>query len=337
VTVTKRDLIAGGGAACLGALIGRQAGAQARVRKLSNPAASEESQALYRYLWDIWGKKTLTGQQESTWVRGPQHELDYIRKVTGKLPAVLGLDYIHPKDNRNVNARTIAWYGKGGIPSICWHWGNPMTRPGYESSKTRFDAVAGLKAGTAENRAMMRDMAAIADLLTEIRDAGVPVLWRPFHEFTGDWFWWGMHGAETFKQLWVTMYDYFTHERGLDNLIWVLGYTKDPSRAYFPGMQYVDIVAADNYVDHTGPMKDMYDRVVAVTGTELPIALHENGPIPDPEQLKSAGAHWLWFLTWHSQWITSEKFNSAAHVKAVYNSDLFITLDELPDLRRYGA
>ncbi|MBP2160502.1 MULTISPECIES: glycosyl hydrolase [Asticcacaulis] len=335
MAITKRQVMAGLVCVAATASIGREAMAETRSRPLSNPNASGRSQALYDYLWDIWGQKTLTGQQESMWVSGPQHELDYIERVSGKLPAILGLDYIHPQDNTNVNARAIAWYKRGGIPSICWHWGNPLKGPGYESSKTRFDVVAALVSGSPENRAMMRDMATIADLLTEIRDADVPVLWRPFHEFTGDWFWWGMHGGETFRRLWILMYDYFTHERGLNNLIWVLGYTKDPSSDYFPGMQYVDIAAADNYVDHTGPQKDMFDRVVAVSGQTLPIALHENGPIPDPDQLGPSGAQWLWFLTWHSQWITSDKFNTAKHVKAVYNSDRYITLDELPDLREY--
>lgn len=335
MVTTRRYLLTAAGASVLAAGITNSVWADTRHVALSNPAASSEAKALYRYLWDIWGKKTLTGQQESTWVSGPQHELDYIQKVSGKLPAILGLDYIHPKDNRNVNARAITWYRRGGIPSICWHWGSPLKGPGYENSKMPFDAVAALQAGTAENGAMMRDMAEIADLLSEIRDAGVPVLWRPLHEFTGDWFWWGMHGGKIFKQLWITMYNYFTHDRGLNNLIWVLGYTKDPSGDYFPGKEYVDIAGADNYVDHTGPMKDMYDRVVAVSGHDLPIALHENGPIPDPGQLASSGAQWLWFLTWHSQWITSDKFNSAAHVKTVYNSDRYITLDELPDLPDY--
>lgn len=329
--ISKRTLLAGL-AAC--GLIPAATLAVTR-RTLSNPRASARATSLYRYLADLWGKHTLTGQQESMWGHGTRYELDYIQDLTGKQPAVLGLDYIDPPRRSGVNDRAAAWYADGGIPSICWHWGNPMTGPGYESSKTYFNAHAALKDGTPENKALMSDMEDIAYYLGRLKDANVPILWRPFHEFTGDWFWWGKSGPKVFKALWVKMYDYFTHEKGLDNLIWVLGYTKDASPEWFPGLAYVDIIGADNYVKDRGPMKDMYDRVHAITGDTLPIALHECGPIPDPAQLQASGAPWLWFLVWHTDFIHDGKTNPADWIKTVYASDWYLTRDELPDLKNY--
>ena len=304
---------------------------------LSNPDASAEARALYRYLNDTWGHRTLTGQQESMWHGTFRYELDYIGQVSGKQPAVLGLDYIDPPARAGVNQRARAWYDGGGIVTLCWHWGNPLVGPGYLNAKMHFDAAAALKPGTPENIALLRDMDEIAGYLTQLRDQHVPVLWRPFHEFTGDWFWWGQCGPDVFKALWTLMYDRYTHQYGLNNLVWVLGYTKDPDPAWFPGRAYIDIIGADNYVKDRGPMDDMYARVKAITGETVPIALHECGPIPDPQRLTQTQANWLYFLVWHSEFIRDGVTNPPDWIKTVYNSRRYITLDQVPDLKTYGA
>lgn len=302
---------------------------------LSNPKASPRARALYHYLNDVWGQRTLTGQQESIWHGGPRYELDYIQQVSGKQPAVLGLDYIDPADRAGVNHRAKAWYDGGGIATICWHWGNPLVGPGYVNSKIHFDAVAALKPGTPENTALLRDMDEIAGYLGQLRDQDVPVLWRPFHEFTGDWFWWGQCGPEVFKALWTLMYDRYTQKFGLNNLIWVLGYTKDANAAWYPGRERIDIIGADNYVQDRGPMDDMYARVQAITGDAVPITLHECGPIPDPAQLTATHANWLYFLVWHSEFIRDGKTNPPDWINQVYHSPRYITLDQVPDLKTY--
>lgn len=285
----------------------------------------------------MYGVKTLTGQQESTWMpAGPQHELNYIMQHTGKQPAVLGLDYISPSDYTGVDNRATAWYhDRGGIPSIMWHWGSPDIGTGYENSQQYFDLPRALIDGTSQNQNMMRDMDIIAGHLAVLRDRNVPVLWRPLHEFTGTWFWWGMHGSENFKALWRKMYDYFTYEKGLNNLIWVLPYSGDPSSSYYPGDAYVDIGAADTYVNHNGSLIDLYNEVRGIVGNTRPIALHENGAIPDPAAVLRDGANWSWFNTWHTTWLTNN--NSQSWLNYIYNHDHYITLDELPDnLPTYG-
>lgn len=57
--------------------------------------------------------------------------------------------------------------------------------------------------------------------LQELQNQGVTVLWRPFHEFDGKWFWWCKGGPEYFVRLWQLMYRHFTQDLGLNNLIWV--------------------------------------------------------------------------------------------------------------------
>ena len=227
---TRRDALIGATALCsltAGTTVAKASAVDADPARgqLSNAQASAGARTLYAYLWSQYGKRTLTGQQEQNFTpAGARQELDYLERVTGKLPAILGLDYIEPSDQAAVNERAIAWHRSGGIVTLCWHWGAPDIGTGYENSKKDFDVARALTPGTPQNAAMGRQMAHVGDLLTQLRDAGVPVLWRPFHEFSGDWFWWGKHGPEAFKALWRLMYEYFTRSRGLDHLIWVLGW-----------------------------------------------------------------------------------------------------------------
>ncbi|MEP9400343.1 glycosyl hydrolase [Sphingomonas silueang] len=326
--LTRRETLLGAGA--LGLALPAGAAAPRRGR-LSNPAASRQARALYAYLWSRYGRRTLTGQQEGfAATGGPDAELRHIERVTGKLPALLGLDYIDPRDNANVNRRAAAWIASGGIATICWHWGAPDIGTGYENSKKDFDVAAALTPGTPQHRAMHAQMAETGDLLQALRDQQLPILWRPFHEFSGDWFWWGKHGPDAFKALWRTMYDYYVHERRLDNLIWVLGWAgQNVDPHWYPGRAYVDVAGSDIYVEDHGNLAPMFAATKAIVGDSVPICLHENGPIPDPATL-GPQADWLWFMTWHTRWLTDPAQNTAAQLKAYYNSARYVTKDELP-------
>ena len=328
---SRRDTLAAAAAAgLLSAVSGSVAAARTSPRKLSNPNASAEAKALYAYLWSQYGRHTLTGQQERPGGHG--QELEYLQRTTGKLPAMLGLDYIDPKDLAGVNARATDWHRSGGIVTLCWHWGAPDIGTGYENSKKEFDVGQALTSGTPQNKLMLQQMKQVGDLLAELRDRRVPVLWRPFHEFSGDWFWWGKHGPDAFKALWRLMYDDFTRTRRLDNLIWVLGWAGqnvDPS--YYPGRAYVDVAGADIYVTDHGNLAPMFAQVKAIVGDTLPICLHENGPVPDPAML-GPEADWLWFMTWHTRWLMDPQQNTPEQRRAFYGSERYLTKDELPEL-----
>ncbi|MCJ7449945.1 MAG: glycoside hydrolase family 3 C-terminal domain-containing protein [Bacteroidales bacterium] len=121
-------------------------------------------------------------------------------------------------------------YGKKTLPGQMWvPWGAPSIGEGYENSKKEINIDRCFEPGTEEYKAMWSDLKRIADHLTELRDANVPVLWRPMHECDGNWFWYGKQGGERFVKLWRTMFDYFTKERKLNNLVWVLCHTGEPS------------------------------------------------------------------------------------------------------------
>ena len=263
---------------------------------LSNPKATAATKSLYSYLCDTYGKGVLAGQQESTWMGSEDYEFNIIKNASGKLPVVRGFDYMGD-DFAGCNRRAKAWAAKGGIVTICWHCGSDFRGSHTESLESNLNWDKALTPGTTEYNNLIAGMDKGAKALLELQEAGVPVIWRPFHETDGGWFWWSKGGAENFKKLWRIMYDRYTNHWGLNNLIWICGYSGEVRNGWYPGDDVVDIIGADTYVNHTNSLVDMYRKTAAIT--DKPVALHENGPIPDPDKMKADGADWLW-RTWSS-------------------------------------
>jgi len=297
---------------------------------LSNKNADKITQRVYDYICDNFGKKIMSAQQESTWMGTPDYEMDYIREKTGKLPAIRGLDFMNG-DFDGVVERAKEWWQKGGLVTICWHTG--INGKGYQESLNDipdFDKL--LTEGTPEYEAMTDNWDKAAKALTELRDAGIPVLWRPFHEFDGAWFWWGKGGGENFIKLWRMMYDRFTNEYNLTNLIWVLGYSGEVKNGWYPGDEYCDIIGSDTYDNSTN--KKGWNRLEKVTDAGKPLTFHECGNVPSVEDFADDGCLWSWFMIWHTDFIMG---NDVDNLNGVYNSDLIITLDELPDFTTYSS
>ena len=297
-------------------------------QKLSNPDASAEAVELYSYICDVYGDYIISGQQESTWVGGEQYEFEYIYEKTGKYPAIRGLDYMND-DFEGVNRRAIEWHEKGGIITICWHCGSDFSGSWAESMNTEItDWDKALKEGTPEYEKLIAGMDKGAKALLELKEQKIPVLWRPFHEADGQWFWWGKGGAQNFKKLWKLMYERYTEYWELDNLIWVLGLSErgEDYRKWYPGDEYVDIAGADSYID--GPNENLYKKVKNVVGKKLPVCFHECGKIPTVEELCSTKANWVWFMAWHTEYMVDR--NNVDDLYAIYNDEYVITLDELP-------
>ncbi len=125
------------------------------------------------------------------------------------------------------------------------------------------------------------------------------------------------------------MYEYFVHERELNNLIWVLCYTGSPDAAWYPGDEYVDIAGADTYNVGNSPQTNMYNKVKTITNDQFPIAYHECGVPPHPDKCLSEGSMWSWWMQWHTSHLQN---TDLTYLKFVYDHDLVITLDEVPDI-----
>ena len=252
--------------------------------------------------------------------------MNYLYSNTGKYPAIRGLDYMHD-DFSGVNTRAADWWNAGGLVTICWHTGSDFTGEWTDAMNDEVaDWDAMLTPGTDEYDAMIAGMDKAAAALKELQDEGVTVIWRPFHEFDGTWFWWGKGGAENFKKMWRIMYERYTNDWQLHNLIWVLGYSHNGVDCFdwSPGDVYCDVVGADSY--DGGAQPTLYTAVSAVAGTGKPLCFHECGANPTVSELQQT--RWLWFMTWHSTYLTEN--NSASALHTLYNSAYVITRDELP-------
>ena len=265
-------------------------------------------------MWALWGVD----------------EIETVQRISGKLPAIRGQDYIHERSNKHENRLAIQWWQAGGIPTIMWHWGAPSKGEGYNQSKMAIDIDRCFEPGTAEHTAMWNDLERIANHLTELRDAKVPVLWRPMHECDGDWFWYGKGGGQRFVKLWQAMFDYFVHERELSNLIWVLCHSGQPRAAWNPGKEYYDLAGPDTY--GTGTQAALFQTVQSIHGDGIPIPYHECGTIPDPDECFRQKVAWSWWMLWHTRHLTGHDRN--ALVRA-YNHDLILTRGELPRIMDY--
>ncbi|HEX8237917.1 MAG TPA: glycosyl hydrolase [Abditibacteriaceae bacterium] len=285
-----------------------------------SPNASPEARVVLNYLHEQSGKKVLAAQH------GDTREYEYVHEVTGKYAAIWGTDFIFEYRNEQRVNDVIGWWKKGVIPSIMWHWGAPSKGEGYEQSKMKIDIDQCFVPGTPEHTQMWGDLKRIADHLTKLRDAKVPVIWRPMHECSGGWFWYDMGGGERFQRLWHTMFNYFTQERKLNNLIWVLGYDGSPSKAFDPGSKFYDIVGADTYDGKTDSHLNMFQQTRAVSEPGKLVTFHECGTPPDPIKCITDGAGWSWFMNWDQHVFRVDK----SYLTNVYNSDFTVTLDELP-------
>lgn len=338
------------------------------TRTLSNPKASDSAKRLYSYLCDIYGNHIIAGQQEycgshnynswndpDTFIKDNEAEFEYIFEKTGKQPAIRGIDFLAyntTSDWRdNAPERCIEWTNKyKGIATVTWHWNVPTEEGSTETAfyvesasatYTTFSISKALTEGTWENEVLMADIDLIAQELTKLKKADVPILWRPLHEAEGAWFWWGAEGPEPCKELYRLLYDKLTNEYGLNNLIWVwTGYTFPTSSAWYPGDDVVDIVGYDKYnavdgLPNLSSISSTFYSLVQSTDGKKMVAMSENDSIPSLENLVNDKAAWLYFCPWYMNYLTSEQNNPVENLVEIYQSEYCITLDELPDLKTY--
>lgn len=322
---------------------------------LVNPNATDNAKRLMTYLADNYGKNILSGQACDDGMYGNENACIW-RATGGKYPAVLGLDLIEYSPSRVANgssARTIEhaieYWDKGGIVTLCWHWNAPtkyITGTWYSAfykDHTNIDLAKIMSGEDEEGYALlMADIDAIASQLLRLQDAGVPVLWRPLHEASGGWFWWGNAGANPYVKLYQVLYDRLTNMHGLNNLIWIWnGQDQD----WYPGDAYVDIIGEDIYPGervYTSQV-NRFLQATRYTDARKMIVLSENGCLFDPDLAIRDGAMWGYFCTWGGEFVEktkgvnkiSERYTQADMVCKVYEHERVITREEIPDLKNY--
>jgi mannan endo-1,4-beta-mannosidase len=304
-----------------------------------NKQASPETKKLLSFLYDINGKYIISGQHN---YNGELNTFsDSAKAITGKYPALWGTDFIlaGTKDmGRQIVDEAIKKYKQGYLITLMWHQGRPTDEPPYgwkesvQGKLTDAEWQELITPGTALNKKWLDQIDKIASYLKQLRDAHVPVLWRPYHEMNGVWFWWGdKKGENGIIKLWKMMYDRYTNYHHLNNLLWIWGANglrdipRDQAyhyRYYYPGADYVDILGADVY--HFDYEQSDYNELVNVANGKI-IALTEVGELPKPEILQ-AQPKWAWFMVWTS-WLWTD--NPQGRVKEVYSLPQTLSHDEV--------
>ena len=302
---------------------------------LTDSQATFAARALMASLVADYGKYTWAGQHETT-------ALTFIRNTCGRQPVFVEGDFIDYSPTRvqyggmpaNYTENYIALDRTGYVLGFCWHWNAPtnlMNTTGHEwwrgfyTDSTTFDVAAALaNTNSAEYALILRDIDAIAVQLKKVASNNVPVLWRPLHEASGGWFWWGAKGAEPFKALWRLLYSRLTTYHNLHNLIWVLT-NEDP--AWYPGNDVVDIVGVDAYpADPGSSLSTQWEALKAqFDGVKL-LTLSEFGGVPDTERMQRFGVWWSYFSPWTGTFISNAP---PATISRIYQSSEVLTLDEI--------
>ena len=269
--------------------------------------------------------------------------LSVVDRTTKHYPAVFGQDFGFDVpgywDGINYRQRivdeAISRHNDGFIITLMWHAAPPTQdepvsfRESIQGELTEKEWKDLITPGTTINERWKSQVDVIAWFLKQLRYADVPVLWRPYHEMNGDWFWWGKKpGADGYKKLWRMLYDRLVNFHGLNNLIWVYNCNEvktnvDPYETYYPGDDVVDILATDVYTEDFN--QSNYEQLLALA-KDKPMALGEVGTPPSLEKIKSQ-PRWAWFMVWGELGGSGRDFKS---ILDVYNSSEAVTHEELP-------
>ena len=343
-----------------------------------NAQTNEKTMEVWNYLRSVYGKQVITCQQ----MMGNECYEDLVfYNATNDLTAMKGYDFIfctgsyHSDDMID---EAIEWSKEsGGLCAFTWHWNVPkdIDNPEggyafYTSEITNFSQVNAVTPGTKEYETVIHDIDLIATKIQRMESEGVTILFRPLHEASGAWFWWGLQGRdsatnEVFQKLWYMIYDRLENYHKLTNIIWVWN-GQNPHTAIHPNA--FDIEGIDRYYDQEDISAEAlstyyekcygelagYDKYCAelagMESTGKMMALTECGYIPDPEGIKAANTMWLYYMVWNGDFIYETDaagkamvdLNGTPHpnpkkgitnemLAEYFSNDLYITHNKLPE------
>lgn len=343
-----------------------------------NAQTNEKTMEVWNYLRSVYGKQVITCQQ----MMGNECYEDLVfYNATNDLTAMKGYDFIfctgsyHSDDMID---EAIEWSKEsGGLCAFTWHWNVPkdIDNPEggyafYTSEITNFSQVNAVTPGTKEYETVIHDIDLIATKIQRMESEGVTILFRPLHEASGAWFWWGLQGRdsatnEVFQKLWYMIYDRLENYHKLTNIIWVWN-GQNPHTAIHPNA--FDIEGIDRYYDQEDISAEAlstyyekcygelagYDKYCAelagMDSTGKMMALTECGYIPDPDGIKAANTMWLYYMVWNGDFIYETDaagkamvdLNGTPHpnpkkgitnemLAEYFSNDLYITHNKLPE------
>lgn len=242
------------------------------VAQLVDGKATNETRALFLNLKALAKDHTLFGHQHATeyghgW-SGDENRSD-VKSVVGSHPAVVGVDLSgfsgRPEEEIEKNLSALqknvsATYDRGGVTTLAWHFANPVSKGGfYWVDSISKPAVKYIIPGGEAHEEYKKILTRIGTWAKDVRGADgkqVPMIFRPYHEFDGGWFWWGKPHCtrEEFISLWQFTVSFLRDSVGVHNFIYAFSPDNTfKTRAQFleryPGDAWVDLVGMDNYGD----------------------------------------------------------------------------------------
>lgn len=318
-----------------------------------NTASSTE--ILLKAMKTCFGKKILTGQYASS---DKNIELEMIYKITGKYPAIRfgdisGQSMYDSKPSETEIQAAVDWSERGGIVGFMWHWKSPIgDEPSVYAKDTEFSLakavtqteIAQLPISEIEDLyesgdiseecfEIIKDIDDVSNSFMILKEKNIPILWRPLHEASGEWFWWGASGADAYKWLYNLMYDRMTKYHKLDNLIWIWN---GQSKEYLVDADRFDIAAVDIYLSpdiEYGSRSEQFLWLKEITNKGKLLALSECSTIPSIDDMCRDNALWSFFGLWFGEYIIdkngelSEKYTPKEEFIKMYNAENTITLE----------
>jgi mannan endo-1,4-beta-mannosidase len=310
----------------------------------ANPNANPQARAMLKYIQSLnarQDKRLLSGQFTDAGNGASLRLLNEIHDQTGHWPAILGADYADfPKgslSSKAPNKAAIEYWNQGGLVTLSAHLYNPANPKGGGLRDQGVDLNSVLASDSETHTRWVQELDLMAAGLQELREAGVVVLWRPFHEMNGDWFWWGGQEPDTFIKVWRHMFDYFTKTKGLDNLLWVYSPNHgEKTAAYYAGDRYVDLVGLDAYTDFVdqGHIKGYAE----VEKLGKPFGFTEYGPFGphDPpgdydylrfiQGVEKDFSQAVFFMSWNAKWSLARN----KHTKELLDHPWIVNREDLP-------
>jgi mannan endo-1,4-beta-mannosidase len=234
--------------------------------------ATKETKNLYKNLLKLSKNHTLFGHQHAMeYGHGWSGDADRsdVKSVTGSHPAVIGVDFSGlsgqaeaeiQKTKEMLKKNITATYNRGGVTTVAWHFSNPVSGGGFYWKDSI--SLPGVKyiipGGEAHGKykKILDDLAEVANSLKTEDGKAIPVMFRPFHEFDGEWFWWGKPHCtkEEFISLWQFTVSYLRDTKGVHNFIYAFSpdnkfTTEQEYLDRYPGDKWVDLLGMDNYGD----------------------------------------------------------------------------------------
>lgn len=265
----------------------------------ADPKATKETIHLFQHLKKIYSTGFMMGHQDDLaygvgWKYIPGKS--DVKEVTGDYPAIYGWELGRIEIDKQVNIDSVPFdkmrefiregYERGGVITISWHLNNPLTgKSAWDPAPGTVHSVLPGEKNALYN-AWLDKIAGFMLSLIDSKGVGIPVIFRPFHEINGNWFWWGGKNAspDEIKQLYQYTETYLRDNKNVHNLLYAYNTDRFSSKEdwllRYPGDEWVDIAGFDIYQGNTIARNDAFIAELDKTLTLLESISKERNKIP---------------------------------------------------------